>query len=108
MLRTATLTTRRRLLKGCGGALAATAGLSMPFLSRAADRPTITHGIQAGDVGADGAIVWARADRPSRMRVEFATSDSFSQPLGAVFADALPGSDLTAKAGLEELPPGQE
>jgi alkaline phosphatase D len=108
MVKIASLMTRRRLLKGCGGVLAATAGLSMPFLSRAADRPVISHGIQAGDVGADGAIVWARADRPSRMRVEFATSDSFGQPLGAVFADALPGSDLTAKAGLEELPPGQE
>jgi alkaline phosphatase D len=108
MVRTGTLTTRRRLLKGCGGVLTAAAGVFMPSLSRAADRPAITHGIQSGDVGADGAIVWARADRPSRMIVEFSTTDSFKQVLGRVSADALPGSDLTAKAGLEKLPPGQE
>ena len=36
----------------------------MPYLSRAADRPAVTHGVQSGDVSADGGVVWARADRP--------------------------------------------
>ena len=57
------------------GALGAVA---MPYLSRAADRPQITHGVQSGDVGADGGVVWARADRPSQMMVEVATTESFS------------------------------
>ena len=49
----------------------------MPYLSRAADRPLVTHGVQSGDVGADGGVVWARADRPSQMMVEVATTESF-------------------------------
>ncbi len=49
----------------------------MPYLSRAADRPLITHGVQSGDVGADGGVVWARADRPSQMMVEVSTTESF-------------------------------
>ena len=52
-------------------------GIARPYVSRAADRPLITHGIQSGDVSADSAMVWARADRPSRMQVEVATTDSF-------------------------------
>ena len=31
--------------------------LAMPYLSRAADRPQITHGVQSGDVGAAGGVV---------------------------------------------------
>ena len=49
--------------------------IAMPYLSRAADRPQITHGVQSGDVGADGGVVWARADRPSQMMVEVATTE---------------------------------
>jgi alkaline phosphatase D len=61
MLRAGTLMTRRRVVMGGGRMLAAAAaGVSMPFLSRAADRQAITHGIQSGDVGAAGAIVWAQ------------------------------------------------
>ena len=45
-------------------------GIARPYLSRAADRPLITHGVQSGDVSANSAMVWARADRPSRMLVE--------------------------------------
>ena len=55
----------------------------MPYLSRAADRPQITHGVQSGDVGADGGVVWARADRPSQMMVEVATTKSFKNARAA-------------------------
>ena len=55
---------------------------AMPYLSRAADRPQITHGVQSGDVGADGGVVWARADRPSQMMVEVATIRIVSQCAG--------------------------
>ena len=55
---------RRRFLSTAGaGAIGA---LAMPYLSRAADRPIVTSGVQSGDVGADGGVVWARADRPRR------------------------------------------
>src|SRR5262245_33346472 len=102
--------TRRRLLAtaGSSAALAAIGGIAAPSLSRAGDRPVITHGIQSGDVCLDGGMVWARADRPARMLVEAAASDSFKSILGAVFVDALPETDFTAKALLEGLPAGQD
>src|SRR6266436_4674038 len=53
-------------------------------------------------------MVWARADRPSRMAIEVATPDSFKTIHGGVFVDALPESDFTAKALLENLPAGQD
>jgi alkaline phosphatase D len=101
---------RRGLIQRAGASvLVGTAGnVFMPYLSRAADRPMLTHGIQSGDISPEGAMVWARADRPSRIKVEFSTTDSFKDILGSVFADALPESDLTAKAGLNDLPAGQE
>src|SRR2546430_15120582 len=71
--------TRRRFLKTAtaSAAMLPTAGIGKPYLGRAADRPRITHGIQSGDVSAGEAIVWARADRPARMLVELATTESF-------------------------------
>ena len=65
------LSTRRRFLTTAASsvAVAAIGGFPRPALSRAADRPVITHGIQSGDVSIDSAVVWARADRPSRMLV---------------------------------------
>ena len=84
------------------------AGLFTPAISRAADRPSLTHGLQSGDVTADSAIVWARASQPSRLRIEFATTDSFASVLGGVYVDALPESDLAGKAGVQALPAGQD
>src|SRR3954463_15831470 len=102
--------TRRRFLTTAASTAATTAigGIAKPYLSRAADRPVITHGIQSGDVSLDSGMVWARADRPSRMTVEVATTDSFKTIHGGVFVDALPESDFTAKALLENLPAGQD
>jgi alkaline phosphatase D len=102
--------TRRRLLATAASSVAVTAlgGIARPYLSRAADRPLITHGIQSGDVSVDSGIVWARADRASRMLVEVATTDSFKDIRSEVFVDALPETDFTAKALIENLPAGQE
>src|SRR5689334_23154054 len=71
---------RRRLLTASASAatLAAVSTIARPYLSFAADRPTITHGVQSGDVSVDSGVVWARADRPSRMQVEISTTDSFN------------------------------
>src|ERR1700710_1604147 len=97
---------RRRFLSTAGsGAIGA---IAMPYLSRAADRPLITHGVQSGDVGADGGGVWARADRPSQMMVEVATSESFNNARALPPIAALPESDFTAKMLLENLPSGQD
>jgi alkaline phosphatase D len=97
---------RRRFLATAGGA--AIGGLAMPYLSRAADRPILTSGVQSGDVGTDSGVVWARADRPSQMLVEAATTESFANARSLPPIAALPESDLTAKLLLENLPAGQD
>ena len=69
-------------------ALAGLGGLARPYLSRAADRPQITSGVQSGDVSGGSAVVWARADRPARMQVECATVESFKTIIGVGSSDA--------------------
>src|SRR3954449_5075199 len=96
---------RRRFLTTSAGALGAVA---MPHLSRAADRPAVTHGVQSGDVTVDGGVVWARADRPAQMLVEVATTESFKNARALPPIAALPESDFTAKMLLENLPAGQD
>src|ERR1700677_2830431 len=100
--------TRRALLQTASAAVAGLSGLARPALSFAADRPQITHGVQSGDVSESSGMVWARADRPSRMLVEVATTESFSDLRSGVFVDALPETDFTAKLLLEDLPSGQD
>jgi alkaline phosphatase D len=101
---------RRQLLVRSAAtlALAGPGSLAKPYLSRAADRPGIACGLQAGDVSEGSAIVWARADRPARMRVEYSTVESFNTIIGVASSDALPDRDLTAKVLLERLPPGED
>src|SRR5262245_59999334 len=83
-------------------------GVARPFISRAGDRPVITHGIQSGDVSTDSGIVWARTDRPSRMLVEIATTESFKDIRNGAFVSALTETDFTAKLLVEDLPAGQD
>src|SRR5258708_7522320 len=101
---------RRRFLTTAAatGAGALGGGLSMPYLSRAADGPIVTHGVQSGDIGADGGVGWARAERPSQMMVEVATTESFNNARALPPIAALPESDFTAKMLLENLPAGQD
>jgi alkaline phosphatase D len=102
--------TRRHLLVRSAStiALAGLGGLARPYLSRAADRPQIANGIASGDVSADSAVVWARADRPARMWVECSTLESFKTIIRAVSSEALPEHDFTSKVLLEGLPAGQD
>jgi alkaline phosphatase D len=101
--------TRRRALKTLASTAIATtlSSLAAPALSRAPQRPIITHGVQSGDVSTDSGMVWARADRPARMLIEAATTERFDDPIHQSFVDALPETDFTAKALIEDLPAGQ-
>src|ERR687887_2056276 len=101
---------RRRFLTTAAAstAISAVGGIAKPYLSRAADRPLITPGVQSGDVSSDSAVIWARADRPARMLAEVATSDSFKTIERAVFVDALAASDFTAKVLIDGMPAGQD
>ncbi len=71
-------------------------------------RPQLPYGVQSGDLLGDRAILWARADRPARMVVEWATSDSFADARTLVGPAALEDTDLTAKLDLGGLPRGQQ
>lgn len=100
---------RRSFLKSSvatGVALASP--LALPGLSRAATRPSITHGLQSGDVNANSGMIWARTDRPARMLVEVDTTGSFETPRRLAPINALPDSDFTAKRLLEDLPSDQD
>jgi alkaline phosphatase D len=101
---------RRRFLTTAAAStvITTTAGIGRPYISRAADRPLITHGVQSGDVSTDAGVIWARTDRPARMLAEIATTDSFKTIHRAVFVDALPESDFTANALIDGLPAGQD
>ncbi len=109
--------TRRALL--CGSALAGAGLASLTPLRAFAQsapaviaseraRPQLPCGVQAGDVLGDRAILWARADRPARMLVEWATSDSFADARTVVGPAALADSDFTAKLDLAGLPRGEQ
>ena len=102
--------TRRQLLvrSASTAAVAALGSVAKPYLSRAADRPQIASGIASGDVSADSAVIWARADRAARMQVECSTDESFKSILGVASSEALPEHDFTSKLLLNGLPPGQD
>jgi alkaline phosphatase D len=75
----------------------AVAGLALPAAARA-DAPRLTHGTAAGDVTADSAVVWARADRPAVLHVTLRGRER------TVAVDA--STDFTGQVRLDGLRPG--
>jgi alkaline phosphatase D len=109
---------RRALLRRSaltGGALMAGGMLGPAFAQQRAPavitsermRPTLPYGVQTGDLAGDRAILWARADRPARMMVEWATTEAFDDPHMVRGPAALEESDFTAKVDLAGLPLGE-
>ncbi|MBD3624403.1 MAG: alkaline phosphatase D family protein [Rhodobacteraceae bacterium] len=96
---------RRTVLAG-GTAFATT--LAAPALVRAAVRPVFTHGVQSGDVDAASGMIWTRTDRPARVAVEVATTESFKDARQLAPLHALPESDFAVKRLIEGLPSDQE
>lgn len=102
------LTSRRQFLASSTAGLAlAASGLPRPALARAG-RPVVTHGIQSGDITANSAVVWSRADRAARMMVEVAATEDFKNPRVIRGPHALANNDFTAKMALQGLEPGQD
>jgi alkaline phosphatase D len=60
-------------------------------------RPVLTHGVQSGDVLPGSGLVWARADRPSRMLVEVADNPEFRKSKTYRGPDLTPDTDFTGK-----------
>jgi len=106
--------TRRTLLRcsglaGCG-LLATGAGAqqSAPaVVTSERMRPGLPYGVQSGDLAGDRAILWARADRPARMMVEWATTEAFEDARVVRGPAALDDTDFTAKIDLAGLPLGE-
>ncbi len=96
---------RRAVLAG-GTAFAAT--LAMPAISRAASRPVFTHGVQSGDVTTDAGMIWTRTDRPAKVMMEVASTESFADARRLAPLDALPTSDFAVKRLVQGLPADQD
>ncbi|HTN95686.1 MAG TPA: alkaline phosphatase D family protein, partial [Nordella sp.] len=103
----ARLDRRKFLMSSAAGALAVGPGLAMPGISHAATRPQLSHGMQSGDVDATSGMIWARSDRPARLHVQVATTESFKDAVRVASLDARPARDLTVKHLLVGLPPDQ-
>ena len=105
---------RRTLLRGGGVAgLAVAGGLAptrpanaTPLLRKA--RPVLDSGVQSGDVLADEATIWTRADQPGRMLVEVSTRPDFRHSRTVRGPGLGPGSDYTGKTVLRDLPSGRD
>ena len=100
---------RAGLVTGAGvlaGSVSARPAFGAPVLLRA--RPTVTHGVQAGDVTAESGVVWARADRPARMMVQVARGNSFQGSRVVRGPAVTAGSDFTGKVRVHGLPAGDD
>jgi alkaline phosphatase D len=71
-------------------------------------RPQIPFGVQSGDITTNRAIIWSRSDRPARMIVEYATTESFQNVQRIIGPAAFEPSDFTARVDLADLPAGQK
>ena len=108
LLRGTALTSAAGLALGAGPAGTASAtARSAPALVRSG-RPTLTHGVQAGDVRRDGALLWSRADRPSRLIAEISRDPDFRRAVTVQGPVVTPRSDLTGEIPLRRLPSGAD
>jgi alkaline phosphatase D len=71
-------------------------------------RPAMPYGVASGDITSEAAILWSRSDRPARLLVEYATTESFRHARRIVGPAALAESDFTVKIDLRDLPAGQQ
>jgi alkaline phosphatase D len=103
----------RRTLLRVGALAAATGGLLRPDSASAApaligrDRTALTHGVQSGDVTADSATLWTRADRPGRMLVEIGRRPDLLDARRVRGPLLTPDTDLTGKVRVNRLPAGE-
>src|SRR5258708_211976 len=93
---------RRQFVSAAAGTLA-----FPPLVWSRRSSPQVTHGIQIGDPLADGAIVWARADRPSRLIVEYSSSEDFNGLRRVPGPIVTAASDFTGRLDLRNLQSGQ-
>ena len=88
--------------------LAGLLSLSDIALAQADSAPQMAQGIQIGDLAPGRAIIWSRADRPSRMMVQYAFDADFNEPVVIRGPRALAETDFTARQDLVDLPAGRD
>lgn len=71
-------------------------------------RPAIPYGVASGDIDQHTAMIWSRTNRPGRMLVEYATTDTFKNAKRVAGTTALAPTDFTARVDLVDLPAGQD
>ena len=103
----------RRNFAQAGLALLATSGFPKiafgnPSAHIVGDLPSITDGVQVGLLQNREFVVWSRADRESRMIVEWSTTPKFERVHRVKGSTALASSDYTAKTLVRDLPPNQQ
>ena len=103
----------RRTLVGAGAAvalprLAFGQGSAPARIASEAERPKADWGAAAGDVIADRAILWSRADRTSRLVVEWAADEAFRNARRVLGPFATEATDFTARVDLTGLPADAE
>jgi alkaline phosphatase D len=104
---------RRRFVQLASGAAASLALRPITFAHAPALvpsdrlRPQMPSGVQVGDVTAERAIIWSRADRPARMIVEYAANEQLRSATTVEAPAALENSDFTARLDLGSLTPGE-
>ncbi|MEJ8652072.1 alkaline phosphatase D family protein [Streptomyces sp. MS1.AVA.3] len=102
---------RRSLLQG---AAAGSAALALPALSCASPaqarsgRPSADWGVQVGDVTTSSGLVWVRSDRPARMVVQTAATESFRNARSWRGPVIGAGTDFTGVTSLHGLPAGEQ
>jgi alkaline phosphatase D len=98
---------RRRFLRSTLGGATLLPALAPAIVMSDRERPAIPYGVASGDVGHNRAVVWSRSDRPARMVVEYASSDSFRNARRIAGPIASLETGFTARVELTDLPPGQ-
>lgn len=109
---------RRRVVQGlagggllaAGGALGGIAGVLSQRRAPGvilSGRPRVDQGAQIGDVTGDTATLWARADRPARLRARYSYSPKMEGAITVAGPDALAPTDWTARLGLRGLRQGR-
>lgn len=103
---------RRAALLGLAGAtaprLAFGQGTAPAAAASDAERPRAEWGAAVGDVSAEGAVIWSRADRPARMIVEISRDEGFRNAERLRGPDASEAADFTARLDLRGLPADAE
>ncbi|KSV93675.1 alkaline phosphatase [Sinorhizobium sp. GL28] len=103
-----TLSRRSFLLSAGAAGFVASSGLATPFYARGYGRPEFIHGVQSGDVDTSSGMIWTRVDRPSKVSVEYSTTESFSNPVRLADLTATPQTDCAIKCSLDGLLPDQD